>query len=425
MKGLNTYFLRKGILSESRNEYLSGKDFEEEQLSHNVLRGKLMAIVTIAFEVIFFSIAFISCLLNTNDSFAFNAYLFMYLLMISLNLIFLLLIRFYYLKYISPSVMNAVVVVYLTLVMTWGSVISLMDQRMYAQLITFMINMAVSLIIYLLNTKKMLIPFLISTAVLAIGLPFFQPSSDILIGHYVNLSVFIVVFWIASRIVYHNYCDNYVIKKLMDQSELRLKNEMEEKKFINEKLAEANEQLKKMALMDELTGLPNRRSYGEFIETMFLNNNNSSLTASVIMMDIDFFKQYNDTYGHDKGDLALVDIAGQIYSMVEDPEQIAVRWGGEEFIYMAFNKSQDYIYKLADSLRIKIMELKIPNPGSSVYPFITISMGVCTGHAASREDINTLIKYADKLLYQAKDGGRNRVIGELFDNKKQQTKSER
>ncbi|MDD4125877.1 MAG: GGDEF domain-containing protein [Eubacteriales bacterium] len=304
--------------------------------------------------------------------------------------------------------------VYITLVMTWGSVISLMDQRMYAQLITFMINMAVASIIYLLNTKKMLIPFLISTAVLAIGLPFFQPSSDILIGHYVNLSVFIVVFWLASRIVYRNYCDNYIIKKLMDQSELLLKDEMVDKKVINEKLAEANEQLKRMALMDELTGLPNRRCYREFIDMMFHNNPDSSLTASVIMTDIDYFKQYNDFYGHEKGDLALIEIAKQISSVVEDSEQIAVRWGGEEFIYIAFNKSQDYIYKVADSLRIKIMDLKIKNPNSEIFPFITISLGACTGCVKDKEDIKGLIKYADILMYKAKDGGRNRVAGENY-----------
>ena len=414
MKMSHAYILRNDNLSDSRNGYLSDKEFKEDLLYQNLRRGKLLAIITIAFEIIFFSIAFVSYLLDVNESFAFNSYLAMYSLMIALNLIYLFLIRLFYRKHISVQAMNNVVTVYLILMMTWGSVISLMDQRMYAQIMTFMVNIAISSIIYLLNSKKMFVPYFISTAVLAIGLPFFQASSDILIGHYVNFLVFIVVFWIASRIVYRNYCDNYVIKKLMDQSELRLKNEMEEKKVINEKLADANEQLKKMALTDELTGLPNRRSYGEFIKTVFLNNINSSLTASVIMMDIDFFKQYNDTYGHEKGDLALVEIAGQISSMVEDPEQIAVRWGGEEFVFIAFNKTQDYINAVADLLRIKVMELKIPNPGSFIYPCITISMGVCTGYAASREDINSLIKYADKLLYQAKDGGRNRVVGDIY-----------
>jgi diguanylate cyclase (GGDEF)-like protein len=305
--------------------------------------------------------------------------------------------------------MNAVNVLYLTVILSWGSVISLMDQRLYGQLMVFMVNMIVCSIIYLMNIRMMSIPYVISTLILVIGLPFFQHSFNILFGHYVNLIVFVVISWIASRIVYRNYCDNYAIKKLMDQSELMLEKEMEEKKIINKKLEAANEQLKKLALVDELTGLSNRRSFNEFIGKMFQNNADSTLTVSVIMIDVDYFKQYNDTYGHDEGDLALIAIAKQINSMVENNKQIAVRWGGEEFLYLAFDKNRADILEIADTLRLKILNMKIQNKGSSICPFITISLGTCTRNAANIKDINDSIKMADNSLYLAKNDGRNCV----------------
>ena len=174
--------------------------------------------------------------------------------------------------------------------------------------------------------------------------------------------------------MYRNYCDNYVIKELMNQSNLLLEKEMKENTIINKKLAIANAQLKKLALMDELTELPNRRSFREFIDKRF-QHTNSSLTVSVIMIDVDNFKQYNDFYGHEKGDLALIAVAKQLSDLPENTDQIAVRWGGEEFIYAAFNKSQEDIIEIANAIRLKILELRIPNKDSLTNPYLTISLG--------------------------------------------------
>jgi len=157
-----------------------------------------------------------------------------------------------------------------------------------------------------------------------------------------------------------------------------------------------------------LTGLPNRRSFREFIDRMF-QNNISDLTVSVIMIDIDNFKQYNDSNGHEKGDLALIAVAKQINGLLENAEQIAIRWGGEEFIYAAFNKSREDIIQLADVIRLKIIDLKIPTERSSTSPYITISLGTCTGTITSTKDISRIIDAADQALYLAKSNGRNCV----------------
>lgn len=402
------YLFRNDIQTNTKKEYLAGTEFKDNRLLQNIQRGKLLAAVTIAFETVFLLIDIVCYFLKVNDRFSFYSYLAMYCAMIAINLAYLILADHFCKKKTHKKAMDAFTIFYITFVMAWGSVISLMDQELYGHLMTFMVNMIVCSIIYLMDARTMSIPYLTSTLILAIGLPFFQSSGNVLVGHYVNLLVFVVISWTASRIAYRNYCDNYVIKELMKQSNLLLEKKMEENRIINKKLEIANAQLEKLALVDELTGLPNRRSFRAFIDRMF-QGNKSDLAVSVIMIDIDNFKQYNDSYGHEKGDLALIAVAKQIESMVESTDQIAIRWGGEEFVYTAFNKNQEDILKTANALRSKVSDLRISNQSSLICPYITISLGVYTGTIADTKDISRIIMAADQALYRAKNSGRNCV----------------
>ena len=401
------HLFKTDIQENIRSEYLKSNEFKENLIILNSRRGKMLSRFIIAFEAIFISIDILACFLKTSKPFTYYSYLIMYLIMIAANLAYILFID-HYQKRSKTEKMNTITVIHLTLIMVWGSIISLMDQKLYGQLMTFMVNMLICSNIYYLDTKRMSIPYLASTGLLAIGLPFFQNSSNVLIGHYVNLAVFVAISWITSRIIYRNYCDSYVSKVLMNQSNILLEKEIKENATINKKLALANEQLKTLTLLDELTGLPNRRCFREFVEKMF-QCNATDLTMSVIMIDVDNFKQYNDLYGHEKGDLALIAIANQINALPEDTEQIAVRWGGEEFIYAAFNKSQEDIIEIANAIRLKILELKIPSRNSITNPYITVSLGTCTAIISSQRDIGKIIDTADKAMYLAKGNGRNCV----------------
>ena len=399
-------FFETDLQETIRREYLADSKFKENLMLQNMRRGKLLAMVVIGIELIYLCVDIAASILEINNAFAYYAYMTLYIIMIVWNLAYLFLLRLYDRKKFPVRIMNACTVLYLTLMMAWGSAVSLLDQRMYGQLMSFMVNIMVCSIIYLLDAKKMGIPYLTSTLLLVIGLPFFQSSGDMLVGHYINLVVFLIIAWAASRIVYRNYCDNYVIQELMKQSQSQLKTEIEKNRMINRKLAMANAQLKKLALLDELTGLPNRRSFRKYIDRMF-ERCDSGVEVPVIMIDIDNFKQYNDAYGHETGDLALTAVAEQINAMVERPDQIAVRWGGEEFIYAAFHQSRESVLSMANDLRLKISNLKIPTEYPTISPSITISLGLCYGTISSAKRINRVISMADQALYQAKSEGRN------------------
>lgn len=175
------------------------------------------------------------------------------------------------------------------------------------------------------------------------------------------------------------------------------------------KLSKANFQLKNLALVDELTGIPNRRSFRNFIDLTFEYYVKGKSLLSIIMLDIDNFKQFNDNYGHNRGDRILKEIAYQIYSVVKDYMDFAARWGGEEFVYIAFNTNEEEIRKIAETIREKVFALKIPHEFSNSSGFVTVSIGTCTIEIKDKSDIGKAIDLADKALYLAKTSGRNCV----------------
>lgn len=385
--------------------------FQRKLAIENLERGRILAIVSIIMESIFAVVDGISSYLKVDDRFWFDGYLAMYILMILINLGYLFFIsRFREVETISPEKLrklNTGIVAYGTLVLCWGSVISLMDQKLYGELMAFMVSMITFSILCFLNNWQILIPYFCSVCILVVGLPLFQPSQDILIGHYLNLSIFVFISWLASRMMYKGYCTNYMGSVMLRQSNCLLAKEMNENKEINIRLAVANLQLKKLALIDELTGVPNRRSFWNYMDLTFGCYKSEPFSLSVLMIDIDFFKQFNDNYGHDEGDRALIAVAEQIQSVIRSPQEFFGRWGGEEFIYTLLNTDEKEIAKVADTIRKKVRELHISHAYSNIGAYVSVSIGTGTVRVSGREDVHKAIELADRALYMAKKNGRD------------------
>jgi len=392
----------------------SQKDkFRLNLLQDNIRRGRILAITMIIFECILIAVDIFSAIVVADDRFHFDIYLAMYIIMAGMNWVYLEVVKNIHIdKPISLDQIRKyeiIITVYITAIMSWASIVSLMDQKLYGQLMVFMIIMTTSSVLYYLETKIIWIPYFISVLILVIGLPFFQPSSDILIGHYVNLIVFIATTYLASRIIFSNYVNDFNHKVLLSESNQLLEQEIEENKAVNNKLELANFQLKRVALIDELTGIPNRRGFRNYIDTSFESQVGHDSVLSILMIDIDFFKQYNDHYGHDAGDEVLIEVSNEIDSIVKNTGGYFCRWGGEEFVYIHFNGTNDMIRNIAQMIRQSIYEKKIPNGYSSVGEYISISIGTSTVKIAGKEDVAKVISLADQALYQAKDNGRNCV----------------
>ncbi len=379
----------------------------------NLRRGALLAKVTIGFELLLMAADLLSALMRVDNRFQFGNYFFMYALLTALNIGFLLctnaLNRSGGLTSSRLKQLNGGILVFLTLTMTWGSVMALMDQKLYSQLTAFMVPLMISSILFILEDWERWISFGVSVLTLAIGLPFFQPSQDILIGDYVNLAIFVITAWAASRVVYHNYLRDFHVTLLLESSNAQLEHEIVENQEINRQLMLANRQLKNMALLDELTGAPNRRAFRNYIDIAFDACGDAPQALAVLLIDIDHFKQYNDHCGHDVGDRVLVKVASLIDMLPKGADHFFCRWGGDEFVILQLNATQEKTHTLAESIRCSVRETQLPSELSKVDHYVSVSIGIGVVKDATKKDVSRVLRLADEALIRAKNDGRDRI----------------
>ena len=175
-------------------------------------------------------------------------------------------------------------------------------------------------------------------------------------------------------------------------------------------LEHANQELSFLSSVDGLTGIPNRRRFDQFLSQLWSLSARNGEPIALIMCDIDFFKMYNDTFGHLQGDECLKNVATALKDTLKRQVDLVARYGGEEFVVVLPNTHVEGATKVAETLRSNVENLAIPHPHSSVTPKVTISLGVAIGYANSIVLPETLIETADHALYQAKQEGRNRYI---------------
>ncbi len=169
--------------------------------------------------------------------------------------------------------------------------------------------------------------------------------------------------------------------------------------------------LERLARMDGLTGLMNRRSFDAALDREWRRSARTQQNISVIMMDVDHFKQFNDTYGHGAGDECLKQIAMAAEGALQRPADLVARYGGEEFVALLPDTAQDGAMSVAEEIRTAVSALKIPHSASSAASHVTMSMGFATTVATAAPEPGALVEAADTQLYAAKEDGRNRTKG--------------
>lgn len=191
--------------------------------------------------------------------------------------------------------------------------------------------------------------------------------------------------------------------------QLELERKNEELHQLTEALQQANARLEHMARYDVLTELSNRRHFFEQA-SHYWENATAGTPVSVIMIDIDFFKQYNDGYGHQAGDTCLTQVAASMRDFFNAPGELPARYGGEEFVVMLPATEAETALKKGCAFCNRIQALNIPNKSNYTTGRITISGGVCTAQLDGKLIVEDLIAKADTALYQAKQQGRNQVL---------------
>ncbi len=195
------------------------------------------------------------------------------------------------------------------------------------------------------------------------------------------------------------------------EKDIQEKIQIEAKLLYEKKNAEdLSNKLRTLSTQDGLTGINNRRRFDEALYDEWFRARRLSTPLSLIICDIDKFKEYNDSYGHLAGDKCLTRIAHLIEDSARRAGDMAARFGGEEFVIILPDTESSNAQDIAEQLRSAILDLEIPHETSSVANIVTVSFGVFTTLPEKDLPPETMIEFADKALYQAKERGRNMVV---------------
>lgn len=227
-----------------------------------------------------------------------------------------------------------------------------------------------------------------------------------------------------KRLAFERGANDYLVK-LPDKIELVARIRANSKNYLTQlqrdeafvalrklqsELEESNRELQKLSSLDGLTGIANRRKFDDFLQTECLRSARDNTVLSLLLIDIDFFKPYNDNYGHLAGDGCLRQVATALNEIVHRPADLVARYGGEEFGVILPNTDTRGATRLAESICEKIRLLEIPHEFSSVAKHVTLSIGVASMVACEESSTNELINMADNALYNAKESGRNKAV---------------
>ena len=196
--------------------------------------------------------------------------------------------------------------------------------------------------------------------------------------------------------------------RYMMVSIMNIRNSLERANEQRRMVEEANERLVRKSETDQLTGLPNRYRLNEYSEKVFERCRKSGISLAMEILDIDYFKQYNDNYGHQAGDKCIAAIADELKRM-QNEHIFCARYGGDEFIVIYEDMPKDKVRQAAEKLRQNIMDLQIEHRYSMALPVVTITQGICfdipTADSKSWDYLHT----ADAMLYRVKKQCRNNI----------------
>ena len=197
------------------------------------------------------------------------------------------------------------------------------------------------------------------------------------------------------------------------QQEFRLEQAHQRESQAMQEKQTAEEQTMTMASLlyqDALTLIANRRHFDDFLEREWRRGVRNASTLSLLMLDIDFFKSYNDQFGHPAGDRCLQRVAGILSSLLKRPGDLVARYGGEEFAVILAETDAHSARTIAEQMRHAVISAGIDHPHSRAANTVSISLGVVTMEPTRGHSMETIVQQADQALYQAKAAGRNQVV---------------
>lgn len=388
------------LLPELKNEHFLTK---KEVLVHNIQKigliskvSTIVIVVLVLFTSLFSQVPF----LRAEENFSFNYYLYLLLIAFNVVILYFIHIRKVHVTEENIKIMNIFVNSYVIMFISLGSFISIRDSGMYNQLMLYTFILLICCTFLVLKAVQMIVPIVLSSCIILIGLYLQNGGSPVYKHQLIYLLSLQPIAFSISRAIYYNFN-----RSLKFQNELV--KEAHNTRELTNKLREANRMLELQASLDPLTNLFNRRAFNEYLQKLEHKMHENEITLTAIMIDVDCFKLYNDTYGHTAGDNVLIKIGRLLYDIGEKYSCFASRWGGEEFSLLLVNQNQVTTDRVCKDIIKEVNRLQIQHSSSFIDSFVTVSIGACTQLISEGSQIYTCIHQADEALYTVKEKGRN------------------
>lgn len=378
---------------------MSGSDKIEFTISIyriNIARVKITIVTFIILEAMMLAL---HCFLNREKLFddPYIYYGFMYALMLVAMAVFFAIFSKLgadVAKYLAC--IRFVGILFIAFILLWCAGISLLDQLSSGQVIVYIVAIISIAITPFFEPLTLFLVYLTIHSLFLFAMPYFQKSLQLIYGNAINATTFVIISWAISYMRYQKQAEDFINKKtiLRKNEELRL---------MNRQLQEANRKLEVMSMTDGLTGVFNRLSFGTIIKDEWDRCKRNSAPLSLIMVDIDFFKEFNDNYGHQAGDCCIKLVAELLTVYAKDPMCKVARYGGDELVVVLPYTDKKEAWELAEQVREGVEAKTIAHMGSTASNHVTISLGINTTIPSDESSIEEFIRSTDKALYMAKE----------------------
>ena len=286
-------------------------------------------------------------------------------------------------------------ILFIGFILIWCAGISLLDQLTSGQVIVYVVAVIFIAITPFFEPVTLLLVYLTVHALFLLAMPCFQQSSQLILENSLNSTTFVIMAWAISCMRCKKQAEDFNMRTIILQKN-------DELSLMNLQLQEANQKLEIMSMTDGLTGVINRLSFETIMQDEWNRCKRHAIPLSLIMADIDFFKEFNDHYGHQAGDRCIRQIAEVLTGCARRSSDKVARYGGDEFAVILPHTDKDDALNLADQIRKGVEEKAVPHSLSRVSDRVTISLGINSVIPSDETSIDEFIRSTDKALYLAK-----------------------
>lgn len=390
------------FISKVKREYILDNSISNEISLINIERLFYIANFTIPVSFIHILLFYFKDVKSENELKWKTGVILVHSILFAFMIVFSYIIKILKHNWMNTTWVGFIEILFIIIILFSGITLVAVDQYVTTNITPFIVICIVIAISIFIRPIILIPVYLFAYMLFYYAIGIIQKQEDILLTNQVNAVSIIGISIFISTTLWRS-------KRTAIFQKREIQKQHEELLHKNRLLENANHELENLAILDELTQIYNRRYFNLVLEKEFRRHRRTQKKISLIICDVDLFKNYNDTLGHLEGDKCLKKIANTIRESINRPFDSAVRYGGEEFVVILPNTDEKGVMTVATRIKNKLSELSLLHPDSRVSLFVTMSFGITTIIPNESIESENLLSRADEALFESKRTGRNKI----------------